>query len=83
LRSSVDAARAFDGDLVGELAMGPVTMPIPRLGVAPPLTGSSGAVEAMAMYAGESVRFVHVVEPAGEIVRQIAQGAERLLRAWC
>jgi NAD(P)H-dependent flavin oxidoreductase YrpB (nitropropane dioxygenase family) len=83
LRSSLDAARVFDGDVVGEVAMGPVTMPVPRFGVAPPLAGSTGAVEAMAMYAGESVRFVHQVEPAGEIVRQIAQGAERLLRAWC
>jgi hypothetical protein len=36
----------------------------------------------MPMYAGESVRFVHGVEPAGEIVRSIAARAEALLRAW-
>lgn len=83
LRSSLDAARALDGDQVGELAMGLATMPVPRFGVPPPLAGSTGTVKAMAMYAGESVRFVRAVEPAGEIVRHIAQGAERLLRAWC
>ena len=82
LRASLEAARAFPGEVVGELTMGPVTMPVPRFGVAPPLAGSSGAVEAMAMYAGESVRFVRRVEPAAEIVRTIAQGADELLRAW-
>ncbi len=83
LRSSLEAARAFQGGTVGELVMGPATMPVPRLGVPPPLAGSSGAVEAMAMYAGESVRFVRAIESAGEIVRTIAGGAEQLLRAWC
>lgn len=62
--------------------IGPMTMPVPRFGVAPPLAESSGAVEAMAMYAGESVRFVRRVEPAGDIVSEIAEGAEELLRAW-
>jgi NAD(P)H-dependent flavin oxidoreductase YrpB (nitropropane dioxygenase family) len=82
LRASLDAARAFPDEVVGEIVVGPAAMPVPRFGTAPPLTGSSGAVEAMAMYAGESVRFVRGVEPAGEIVREIAEGAERILRAW-
>jgi nitronate monooxygenase len=83
LRSSVEAASTFQGDVVGEFAIGPMTVPVPRFGVAPPLVGNSGAVEAMAMYAGESVRFVRSVEPAAEIVRKIAENAEQLLRAWC
>ncbi len=82
LRSSLEEALAFEGGVVGEIAMGPMKMPVPRLGVAPPLVASSGSVGAMAMYAGESVRFVRAVEPAAEIVRSIADGAERLLRAW-
>ena len=44
--------------------MGPVTMPVPRFGVATPLLGSTGSGEAIAMYAGESVRFIRCVEPA-------------------
>ncbi len=82
LRSSLEAAEGHPGEVVGELTMGPVTMPVPRFGVAPPLLASTGAVEAMAMYAGESVRFIRGVEPAANIVRTIAQGAEQLLRAW-
>lgn len=82
LTTSLETARSFEDGDVGELMLGSVTMPVPRFSVAPPLAGSSGAVEAMAMYAGESVRFVRSVEPAAEIVRQIADGAEQLLRAW-
>lgn len=82
LRASLDAARSFQGEVVGKLEIGPMTMPVPRFSVAPPLAGSSGEVEAMAMYAGESVRFIRGVEPAGEIVREIAEGAQELLRAW-
>lgn len=81
LRASLDAARAFDGDIVGEITMGPDTIPVPRFGVAPPLVQSTGAVEAMPMYAGESVRFVTRVESARDIVQDIAADAERLLGA--
>lgn len=80
LRSSLDAAHDFDGDVVGELALGQATMPVPRLSTAPPALGSSGAIEAMAMYAGESVRFVRSAESATNIVRTIAEGAEQLLQ---
>lgn len=62
--------------------IGPMTMPVPRFGVTPPLAESSGVVEAMAMDAGASVCFVRGVEPASEIVSEIAEGAEELLRAW-
>lgn len=82
LRSSLEAARAFDGDVVGELDLGEMKLPVPKLGLPPPLRISSGELAAMAMYAGESVRFVRSVEPAGEIVRHIATGAEELLRTW-
>ena len=82
LRASLDAAQSFQGEVVGEMVMGPMTLPVPRLSPAPPLAASSGAVEAMAMYAGESVRFIRRVEPAGEIVQGIAEGAEKLLRSW-
>ncbi len=82
LRASLDAARSSQREIVGELSLGPMTVPVQRFSVAPPLAGSSGSVEAMAMYAGESVRFVRGIEPAGAIVTQIAEGAEELLRAW-
>jgi len=83
LRGSLEAARSIEGDIVGELSLGGMTMPVPRLGVPPPLVNSSGHVEAMPMYAGESVRFVRKVEPAAELAREIATTAEKLLRTWC
>lgn len=79
LRSSLEAAHDFEGDVVGELAVGAESVPIFRFSTAPPASGSSGAVEAMAMYAGESVRFVRSEESATQIVRTIAEGAEELL----
>jgi hypothetical protein len=36
----------------------------------------------MALYAGESVGAVTGVQSAGEVVRELAEGAERLLRVW-
>ncbi len=81
LRASLDAARAFDGDVAANLQLDE-PIPIPRLGTVPPLQGVTGAVEALPMYAGESARFVHDAEPAGDIVRTIAAEAERHLRRW-
>jgi NAD(P)H-dependent flavin oxidoreductase YrpB (nitropropane dioxygenase family) len=80
LRSSLEAARDFDGDVVGELSVGGSTVPLPRFGTAPAMQESGGAVEAMAMYAGESVRFVRSEESATEIVRTVVAGAEELLQ---
>jgi len=36
----------------------------------------------MALYAGESVDAVTAVQPAAAIVRELAEGAEQLLRRW-
>lgn len=81
LRSSLEAARQFDGAIVGEFTIGGMTEPVPRFGVPMPLATSTGTVAAMAMYAGESVRFVRAVEPAALIVRSVAAEAEKLLQA--
>jgi hypothetical protein len=40
----------------------------------------AGTITAMALYAGESVGAVRGVVPAADIVREFAEGAERLLR---
>jgi len=46
-----------------------------------PTRDTSGAIEAMALYAGESAGAVTQVMPAADVVRELAEGAERLLRA--
>jgi NAD(P)H-dependent flavin oxidoreductase YrpB (nitropropane dioxygenase family) len=57
-------------------------MPVPRFGAPAPTRDATGHVEAMALYAGQSVGAVKKVTPAAEVVREIVEDAERLLRAW-
>lgn len=82
LRSCVDAAEAVEGDTVGEMSMGVVRMPLPKFAVPCPTREMTGTIEAMALYAGESVGAVTRVQSAGELVRELDTGAEALLEAW-
>jgi nitronate monooxygenase len=80
LRSCVEAASKFPGDVTGTTILGGRSIPVPRHGVPNPTRETTGTVEAMALYAGESVGAVRQVQPAAEIVREICTEAERLLR---
>lgn len=80
LRSCVDRAHALDADTVGEVEMAGTTMPVPRFSVLVPTRATTGSVDAMALYAGESVTDVAGVVPAREVVLEITTGAEELLR---
>ena len=81
LRSAVDAVRAFSGgEVVGETEWGGEKMPVARFSVEPPSRSTTGAVGAMALYAGESVGAVRSVQPARAIVGELIDGAEELLR---
>jgi nitronate monooxygenase len=47
-----------------------------------PLVGATGDIEAMALYAGQCVGLARRIQPAGEIVREVAaEAAEALSRA--
>jgi NAD(P)H-dependent flavin oxidoreductase YrpB (nitropropane dioxygenase family) len=82
LRSALEHASALPEDAsVGKMTMGPMTVDIPRFGIPPPTATTEGDVDAMALYAGESVASINAVEPAGELVRRIAADAEFHLRA--
>jgi nitronate monooxygenase len=78
LRSAIAAVEAFDGEAVG--TVGDEQLP-PRAGM-PPHKDVHGQIHAMALYAGSGVEHVTAVRPAGEVVRELAEGAEALLRAW-
>jgi nitronate monooxygenase len=82
LRSCISAAEAFHGDVVGQMPMGDGTMPIPRFSSPAPTRETTGAVEAMALYAGQSASAVKERLPAATIMRDLADEAERLLRRW-
>jgi enoyl-[acyl-carrier protein] reductase II len=57
-------------------------MAVPKMAVMCPLRSTTGAIGAMALYAGEAVGAVRGEQTAAEIVRELAEGAESLLRAW-
>jgi nitronate monooxygenase len=82
LRSAVAALEAFEGETVGERMMGSTTITIPKGSVGSPNKQTTGTIAAMPLYAGESVGSVTQVQAAGDVVRELADGAERLLRAW-
>ena len=82
LRACVEAAEGTTDAIVGETDWGGRTMPIPRLAVVAPTAQTRGAIDAMALYAGESVGAVRRVQPAADIVRELDEGAQRLLQAW-
>src|SRR5215211_35085 len=84
LRSSVTAAQAFQGDVVGEVfrPSDGDRVPVRRFQKLTITRHVSGAIEAMPHWAGESVGGVTRVQPAAEIVRELAGEAERLLRRW-
>ncbi len=47
----------------------------------PPSADASGDIAAMALYAGQSAGLVGEVKPAAVIVRELAEGARRILAA--
>jgi NAD(P)H-dependent flavin oxidoreductase YrpB (nitropropane dioxygenase family) len=79
LRSCVTAAEAFPGETTGTFRMGVMELPLARFAVPCPLRDTTGAIAAMALYAGESVSAVRRIEPAADIVAALAAGAADLL----
>jgi NAD(P)H-dependent flavin oxidoreductase YrpB (nitropropane dioxygenase family) len=83
LRSSVAAAQAFQGDEVGQvLTPSGDRVPVRRFQKLTITRHVTGVIEAMPHWAGESVGGVTRVQPAAEIIRELAGEAERLLRRW-
>jgi nitronate monooxygenase len=84
LRSAVDAAESFEGETVGEgvnIYTGK-PYPIGRFQSSGTHKGTTGTIEAMSLWAGESVGGIRKVQPAREIVQELAEEAETLLRRW-
>jgi nitronate monooxygenase len=78
LRSAITAVEAVDGVTVG--SFGDQQVP-PRAGM-PSHKDVHGQIHAMALYAGSGVEHVTAVRPAADVVRELVEGAERLLRVW-
>ncbi len=80
LRRSIEAANRIEGEFSGETMLFGERQPMPKFSIAPPVADSTGNVEAFAMYAGTSVGAIDKIEPAGDVIRRISEGAERLLK---
>lgn len=82
LRASALAAHAFQGDVVAE-SYDPetsTTKPIRRLQKAAATRHVTGTIEAMPLWAGESVGSVRASQPAAAIIDELMSEAELLLR---
>jgi NAD(P)H-dependent flavin oxidoreductase YrpB (nitropropane dioxygenase family) len=71
LRSAIEAAEAFDKEVVGEVDIGGERRQIRRFQGTPPSKAFTGTIGAMACYAGQSVGAVKRVQPAAEIVAEL------------
>jgi len=80
LRSAIAAVEALTDDVIGEARYAGQVLPVPRFSVIAPSVTTTGRIDAMARYAGESVGNVTAVQPAAAIVAELVAGAERLLR---
>ena len=80
LRSAVQAAEALDAELAGDASGGGRPSRIPRFAVQAPTRATRGHIDAMALYAGQSVTAVTAITPAADVLRKIAIDAEELLR---
>jgi NAD(P)H-dependent flavin oxidoreductase YrpB (nitropropane dioxygenase family) len=79
-----DEARAqeqrADEPIVGETVVAGQRIPLPRFSAMPPNRDATGDVDSMSLLAGQCVGLVREIRPAGEIVREVADDARRILR---
>jgi nitronate monooxygenase len=81
LRSCLEAADEFDGDIVGEIgSLDGTRVPVARYAALAVDRSATGAIEAMSLFAGESVGAVRDVQFARDIVGELSAEAERLLQ---
>jgi hypothetical protein len=71
LRSSIDAAEALTGEQAGVLRLLGAEIPVARFGAQPPTRDSTGTIEAMPFYAGQSAGAVHAIQPAADILAEL------------
>lgn len=73
LRRSLEGAAAFRGEFVGEMYTPGGCVRVPRYSPLAAGSAFNGAVEATPFYAGRSVGDVRAIEPAAEIVADLAR----------
>jgi NAD(P)H-dependent flavin oxidoreductase YrpB (nitropropane dioxygenase family) len=66
-----DQHRRLEGEVIGHFAAGD---PIVRYETAAPLAGTTGDIEALSMWAGQSVGLARQSQPAADIVAELTSG---------
>jgi nitronate monooxygenase len=82
LRAAAEAARAFEGEVVGEQWRDGTWQPWLRFRGGGIDKHTRGKIAAMPQWAGQGVGLVRRVQPAAAIVAEMAEEAEALLRRW-
>jgi nitronate monooxygenase len=82
LASALAAANALQDESVGTFTVGGESRPLPRFAALTPTRDVTGTVRAMALYAGQGVGQVTQITGAAQVVAELAEGAEQLLRRW-
>jgi nitronate monooxygenase len=78
LRSSLAAAQALaPEEEVGVIRLAGAEIPVVRFAAQPPTRESTGKIEAMPFYAGQSAGAVRAIQPAADIVADLARGLPR------
>jgi NAD(P)H-dependent flavin oxidoreductase YrpB (nitropropane dioxygenase family) len=68
-----------DEPVIGETRIAGERVAIKRFMGFTPSVETTGDIESMALYAGQGVGLIHEIKPAGEVVRELAEGATRIL----
>jgi nitronate monooxygenase len=74
LRASIEAAEALPDEEIGVIRLAGAEIPVRRFAAQPPTRESTGAIAAMPFYAGQSAGAVRAIQPAAEIVAELAAG---------
>ena len=70
-----------DEPVVGETRVGDERVPVTRFMALPPSADTTGDIASMSLLAGQSAGLVGETKPAAVIVRELAEGARRILAA--
>jgi NAD(P)H-dependent flavin oxidoreductase YrpB (nitropropane dioxygenase family) len=68
-----------DEPIVGETRMGGMAVPVTRFASLPPSAETTGEIASMSLLAGQSAGLVGEVKAAAAIVRELAEGARRII----
>jgi nitronate monooxygenase len=68
-----------DEPIVGETRMGGMAIPVARFASLPPSVDATGDIASMALFAGQGAGLVPDIKPAAVIVRELVEGARRIV----